>query len=184
MTDDPPLTAEIESFWDFSLATYCREEVERLCLALQDEHGFDVNLLLLQAWVAERRQTSLDVPSIQALRSATALWSASIVEQLRRVRRLLKFPEHYAVAAEEAEACREIVKSAEIEAERIAQHLLVRALVLDTAKSHSSTAEAASASFAAYAEAIDAPAAQDELDRLRDAIFSSRPSVQPFSPPV
>lgn len=178
-TDPPPIRAEIEAFWDFSLAHYCREEVEQLCLALQDEHGFDVNLVLLELWIADGWQASLDVDEIQRLRQAIALWSASIVEPLRRIRRLLKFPDHFAVADGEAELCREMVKSAEIEAERIAQHLLVRALDIGETARQPSAADAADASFAAYVEVLAAPAAKGELGRLRDAIFSPSASDSP-----
>ena len=34
------------AFWQFSLDVYARPQVAELCLALQDEHNFDVNAVL------------------------------------------------------------------------------------------------------------------------------------------
>lgn len=40
-----------ESLWDFSLSLYARPKMESLCLALQDQHGINVNLLLWALWL-------------------------------------------------------------------------------------------------------------------------------------
>ncbi|HEY9550471.1 MAG TPA: TIGR02444 family protein, partial [Kiloniellaceae bacterium] len=37
-------------FWQFSGAVYARRGVAEACLALQQRHGLDVNLLLFCAW--------------------------------------------------------------------------------------------------------------------------------------
>ena len=42
-----------DEFWQFSLEVYARPQVADLCLVLQDEHGFDVNILLLCLWLAQ-----------------------------------------------------------------------------------------------------------------------------------
>ena len=39
------------SFWAFSLEFYARPGVAEACLALQDRHGLDVNILLLCCWL-------------------------------------------------------------------------------------------------------------------------------------
>ncbi len=39
-----------ESLWDFSVRTYRGEWVSAACLALQDERGVDVNMLLYCCW--------------------------------------------------------------------------------------------------------------------------------------
>lgn len=40
-------------FWEYSLALYARPGVAAACLALQDRHGCEVNLLLLCFWRAK-----------------------------------------------------------------------------------------------------------------------------------
>ncbi len=48
-------------FWRFSLATYRKPGVATACLALQDECGVDVNLMLFLLWLAANgRQLSVD----------------------------------------------------------------------------------------------------------------------------
>src|SRR6202000_1576818 len=45
------MTTGESRFWTFSLAVYADPAVQRECLALQDDHGVDVNLLLFCAFV-------------------------------------------------------------------------------------------------------------------------------------
>jgi uncharacterized protein (TIGR02444 family) len=42
-----------EEFWEFALARYARPGVAQCCVALQDEHGANVMLLLYCAWRAQ-----------------------------------------------------------------------------------------------------------------------------------
>jgi hypothetical protein len=43
-------------FWEYSLSHYVREGVADACLALQDGHGLDVNMLLYGAWLGSMGQ--------------------------------------------------------------------------------------------------------------------------------
>ena len=160
-----------QAFWDFSLALYEREEVQRLFLALQDEHGFDVNMLLLCLWVADAEQRCLDRRSINRLRSATEVWMTEVVIPLRAIRRQLKNFHQRNVSTGEAETCRGIMKHAEIEGERIEQLIMVRALELDILERRASRRAAAEASFSSYAEARAAQEALPALLKLIEAIF-------------
>lgn len=77
--------------WDFVLRVYAGEGVQPACLALQDEHGQCVPLLLWRAWtLAEERPIDED-----ALASAVAVaraWHTEVIEPIRAVRRRLKAP--------------------------------------------------------------------------------------------
>ena len=44
-----------ERFWDFSVRTYGVPGVSQACLALQDERGVDVNMLLYCIWIGATR---------------------------------------------------------------------------------------------------------------------------------
>jgi len=107
------------AFWRFSLGFYALPDVAPACLALQDEAGVDVNLLLVLLFLAEqgRAVTRDDVARLDA---AIAPWRAEIVEPLRAVRRRLKTGVGDVPPAT-SEALRNMVKKIELEAERLEQ---------------------------------------------------------------
>jgi uncharacterized protein (TIGR02444 family) len=73
------MAAEFDNpFWDFSLAVWGREAVEPACLALQERHGLDVNLLLFCGW-AGRRGRALGAADIERLIEAARPWRAATV---------------------------------------------------------------------------------------------------------
>ena len=76
-------------FWDFSLATYGKEGVADACIALQEAHGADVNVLLFCAW-AGCHGVRLDRAQIEAACGAVRGWHEEVVRPLRSVRRRLK----------------------------------------------------------------------------------------------
>lgn len=155
-----------ERFWEFSLRVYARPEVSETCLDLQDSHGFDVNLLLLCLWLAEERSGALDRAAVQALSAALAPWSEAATIALRRIRRRLKtFTAPY-LSHEDAMRCRELIQQAELEAERVAQHMLVAALGEQPIRTGCPSSEAAEISLASYQDYLGAAAAEAALKRL------------------
>jgi uncharacterized protein (TIGR02444 family) len=113
-----------EEFWQFTLATYAKPGVSAACIALQDQSGRDVNLLLLALYaglVLGRRLTSADFAGLEA---GSAGWRDRVTAPLRAVRRDLKAWSTDPQAA----ALRGAVQAAEIEAERLAQRQLSTAL--------------------------------------------------------
>jgi uncharacterized protein (TIGR02444 family) len=113
-----------ESLWRFSLAVYAAPGVAPRLLMLQERHGLDVNLALLCAWLGWSGRGRVDMAIIERAERAVAGWRDEIVVPLRAARRALRGRDEPAGAA----ALREEVKRAELEAERLAQHLLVAAL--------------------------------------------------------
>jgi uncharacterized protein (TIGR02444 family) len=85
MTADWPASP----FWDFSLRVYSQPEVERCCLTLQDEHGLDVNLVLLATWAAGTGR-ALDPTLAARLRQIGDDYQATVMRPLREARRALK----------------------------------------------------------------------------------------------
>ncbi len=77
------------AFWDFSVALYDRTGVEAACLALQERHGLDVNLLLWSLWLADCG-VALEAPILDRAKNAVADWQTEIVGPLRAVRRRLR----------------------------------------------------------------------------------------------
>lgn len=109
-------------FWRFSLGFYARPGVAPACLALQDEGGADVNLLLFLLFLAERGRTvaSEDVARLDA---SIASWRVEVVEPLRALRRRLKGGVGEIPPAT-SEGLRTMLKKLELEAERLEQALL------------------------------------------------------------
>jgi uncharacterized protein (TIGR02444 family) len=85
MTADWPASP----FWDFSLRVYSQPQVERCCLTLQDEHGLDVNLVLLATWAAGTGR-ALDPTLAARLRQIGDDYQATVMRPLREARRALK----------------------------------------------------------------------------------------------
>ena len=77
------------ALWDFSLRAYSQPEVEATCLSLQDDHGFDVNLVLLATWTAATGRR-LDAVRAARLRRLGDGYQASVMQPLRQARRALK----------------------------------------------------------------------------------------------
>jgi uncharacterized protein (TIGR02444 family) len=112
-------------FWDFSLAVYASPGVEGECLALQDQFGIDVNLLLFAAYMGGHGivLSRDDMAQTSALVDA---WQRQVVMPLRGVRRATKpmLQSPPGSAGKPIEALRNKVKAIELESERIEQDLL------------------------------------------------------------
>lgn len=111
-------------FREFSLAFYRRPGVEHALLTLQDEHGLEVNLILLCLFAASEEYPPFDEEAFGPFGHIAARWSQAAVEPLRRARRGLKTM----LPDERAAALREKVKALELEAEFAMQDALVAAL--------------------------------------------------------
>lgn len=109
-------------FWRFSLRFYALPGVAPACLALQDEAGVDVNLLLFLLFLASERRP-VSPADIRRLDSTIAAWRDSVVKPLRALRRRLKGGAE-GIPAGASERFRDQIKRAELEAERIEQETL------------------------------------------------------------
>ncbi|MBO0903754.1 TIGR02444 family protein [Jiella sonneratiae] len=114
---------EIPRLWEWTLGRYRRDGVSTLCLALQERHGADVNLLFLALWLAARGRAlgPTDDPA-----AAVESWHRSVVLPLRQARRAMKdwpMPEH-GPTPEDRDGVRAKLQAAEIETERLELGLL------------------------------------------------------------
>lgn len=144
------LTAE--ALWEFSLEVYGREGVGPACLGLQDRHALNVNVLLLCCWLARHGRRALAGAELARLEAAVAPWHAAVILPLRGIRGRLKRAPHMAPREEDAAALRRRVLEIELDAERLEQDMLVRALGSAPA-ARAAPREAAAASLEAYLEA-------------------------------
>ncbi len=110
-------------FWDYSLGLYSQPGVEKYCLGLQQNHGANINLLLLCCWAAAR-QRLLEKQEIASAASLIASWDRQVVQQLRQLRRTLKLAENTLDNELAGPALREEIEDLELIAERIVQENL------------------------------------------------------------
>jgi uncharacterized protein (TIGR02444 family) len=114
-------------FWRFSLAVYANPQVQRECLALQDAHGIDVNMLLFCAFAGAVHGRTLSEEAVREAADTVSVWQKDVVATLRTARRALK---PFAVPPDgpntPAAELRARVKEDELAAERIEQAMLER----------------------------------------------------------
>ena len=122
----PDLEAEC---WAFALAIYAKPGVAEACLALQDEAGVDVMMLLTTTFAAVKQRLLLAPDEIRALNEACRLWREQIVWPLRAIRSGLKTGPQPA-PSEATEQFRSQVKALELAAEKLENKLLVECLPL------------------------------------------------------
>jgi uncharacterized protein (TIGR02444 family) len=115
--------------WAFALALYDRPGVAESCLALQNELGVDVMLLMMATFAAVKRRIVLTPDEIRALDEASRPWREQIVRKLRTIRTDLKTGPAPAPSSV-TEQLRSQVKALELEAEKIENQLLAEYLPL------------------------------------------------------
>ncbi|RDC71968.1 TIGR02444 family protein [Rhodovulum sp. 12E13] len=160
------------AFWRFSLSVYGQEGVPDICLALQDAHGVDVNMLLYLLFRATGG-VALDAGEIARLDAALAPWRDAVVRPLRGVRRALKAEALARIAADD-DRLRQRIKSAELEAERLQQMALAR-LGAEMAGTAQAPGAARGAAWRAYGAHLGADLPEAALARLARAIGAARP---------
>lgn len=155
-------------FWIHSLALYERDGAAPACLSLQDDHGLDVNVLLLCCWLGSRG-VSLKTDEVDRAVSLAAEWSAPVIGRLRAVRRHLK-----PLAGDpDIAALREDVAATELSAEQMQQARLYEVFgALPEADAVPLAAAGANlALYARNAEVQEVKALQDSLLKLLRAAF-------------
>jgi uncharacterized protein (TIGR02444 family) len=115
-------TSSGSPFWRFSLAFYRKAGVADACIALQEQAGVDVNLLLFLLWHATLKRV-LSTAEVESLEQRVAPWRNATVLPLRAIRRALKSPPEL-VAAPASELFRTKIKAIELEAERLQQEAM------------------------------------------------------------
>ncbi len=111
-------------FWSFSVTLYSKHGVADSCLALQNEHGLDVNLMLFCIWHG-KYHGELSSSQLDELLDFSLLWATNVVKPLRQARRWIKQNrDDCEIPAERLESFRERVKKLELEAEQLQQNRL------------------------------------------------------------
>ena len=111
--------------WGFSLKLYAEPGVAASCLSLQDQHGFDVNLVLFCIWYG-CRHGELSDDLLKTVLETSDRWRETVVWPLRSLRTQLKrdLKESAYSSSSEISVLRDRIKTAELDAERIQQQEL------------------------------------------------------------
>ncbi len=122
-----PDTLPNHPFWTYSLRLYGQAGVTDACLALQDEYGLDVNIVLFCIWSGLAGPGELTKNELTLAAESAGQWQREVVERIRWVRRTLK-QDPLGAKPELANAFRPQVQALEIQAEHVEQ-LTLAALV-------------------------------------------------------
>jgi uncharacterized protein (TIGR02444 family) len=164
----PVMDESGSAFWRFSLRFYRRPDVPALCLALQDDHGVDVNLLFFINFLAinGRRLNADEVRVIDAQGSA---WRRLVVQPLRTLRRQLKSG-ITPVPTAASQALRSAIQQNELHAERLQQEALESAFPVATTGTAAAPRVAAAANLTAYS-ALTGPLPEATIQTLLAALY-------------
>jgi uncharacterized protein (TIGR02444 family) len=167
---DPQTQNETTPFWRFSLQFYRLAAVSSACVALQDEYGVDVNLLLFLLWRAgEGRLLSAD--EVRSLDTNVRGWRNLTVVPIRTVRRKLKNARTL-IDSGQQEAFRTKIKAIELEAERLQQEALFALSQAGPLGKEADPRTAARGNVCAYEQIMGATFPRDALDVLLGAFNS------------
>lgn len=170
---DSPIAPDETPFWQFSGSVYARRGVAEACLALQERHRLDVNLLLFCAW-AGCNGRRLDGGDIGLLRSAVRHWQEQVVAPLRAARRWLK--QQTSVPEDVGEAFREEVKALELQAEMLEQLMLYHEIEIAAGES---TPEDVAANLLLYLTRFKPRPTDDDIADLSAILCGACPGLAP-----
>jgi uncharacterized protein (TIGR02444 family) len=162
---ETPSHAKGSPFWRFSLGFYRQPRVADACIALQEEAGVDVNLLLFLLWQATRKR-AFAAAEVAGLERRVGPWREMTVVPLRAVRRALRSPPAL-VEAGAAESFRTRIKAVELEAERLQQEAMYElARSSPLGAEASAPAAAARANISAYQAICSAAFSEPAVETL------------------
>lgn len=150
------------AFWKYSLRIYRVAGVADACLALQEDWGADVNLLLYCCWLGQAGR-ALDKRSLRKAITAVSRWQAEVIKPLRQARRALKKPPDGLPVAWAAQLGKRI-GAMELDLEYLEQCLLAEAAqALPPAKRLQSPGTATVASLNCFLALLGVPTGQADI---------------------
>jgi uncharacterized protein (TIGR02444 family) len=160
-------------FWRFSLHFYRQAGVSDACIALQDDCGVDVNLLLFLFWLAAEHQL-LSADEIKQLDDKVRDWRNLTIVPIRDTRRKLKGTPTL-VDPIKQEAFRTKVKAIELDAERLQQEALYAVTQSGPLGAQAAPPAAVRANVAAYERALRISFPKASVDVLLGAFDAIAP---------
>ena len=141
------------SFWQFSLAVHGAPGVDAECLALQDTHGIDVDVLLFCAWTGARGIVLTDAQMTE-IETLVRPWRDTAIAPLRAARRGIKTLPQMADA--DVAALRKDVAALELRAEQI-EHAMLYGMMPALGPAHVAAEDAIGRNVSALGRAKGVP---------------------------
>jgi len=85
--DDKLLDLPTHPFWEFSLTVYAENVVKLACLALQEQRGMNINIILFACWLAKTGRGRLHKSDYIHIATSLDHWHIGITQNLRQMRR-------------------------------------------------------------------------------------------------
>ena len=152
-------------FWDYSLKVYMSDGVGAACLALQEAHQLDVNVVLFCVWLGASGRGALTDSEMSETTRAVGTWHDSVVRPLRAVRVRMKggmppSPDDL------ADSLRRRIQKIEIDCEHTEQLMLAAAVERKAAASRGTEAADAAANIGCYFRALGIAVSDEDRDHL------------------
>lgn len=109
--------------WNFSNKFYKQDNVRMACLTLQNEFGFDVNIVLYCCWMAHSGYPIIKIDELSEIISVIRPWQNDVISDLRKVRTRMKSNNDIKFGFH-SNSLRDKIKDCELQAERIEQAIL------------------------------------------------------------
>ena len=151
-------------FWDYSLKVYMSDGVGAACLALQEAHQLDVNVVLFCIWLGASGRGALTDSEMAEVTRAVGAWHDSVVRPLRAVRMRMKGgmpPSPDALA----DSLRRRIQKIEIDCEHTEQ-LMLAAVVERNAGASGTEAADAVANIGCYFRALGISVSDEDRNHL------------------
>jgi uncharacterized protein (TIGR02444 family) len=161
---DAQAQADTTPFWRFSLNFYRQSGVAEACIALQDDCGVDVNLLLFLFFLAVDGQL-LSADAVKQLDDKVRDWRNLTIIPIRDTRRKLKDAATL-VAPGKLEAFRSKVKAIELDAERLQQEALYALTLSGPLGGRAAPSAAARGNVSAYERVLGVSFPTDAVEVL------------------
>jgi len=173
------ITFDDNPFWTYSLSVYGGEGVSAACIALQDRHGLDVNLLLYCLWIGQDGGGVLESADFERLCAASADWNADVICRIRAARLAIKAG-FEALPVELRDRFRKRILEIEIDGERAEQLLLAPVLdrPRDAARAAEDRARDTAANLAGYLAFRGISLAAADIDSLLTLLAAACPDIE------
>ncbi len=166
--------------WDFALVVYRRDGVAEACLALQESHGVDVNVLLFCCWLGESGRGPLAPEEMADALALVDRWHQDVVRRLRAVRTGLKGGLGN-IDVEYSDPLRGRIMASELDAEHVEHMTLMRAFerpAADPMPPAERRAKDAAGNVALYFDALGITVAEAETAQLMTVLGGGFPDLE------
>tara|TARA_A100001037_G_scaffold290312_1_gene303009 strand:- start:1149 stop:1718 length:570 start_codon:yes stop_codon:yes gene_type:complete len=161
-------------FWDFSIDLYGRKGVSAACIALQDRHKLDVNIILLSMWMGHSGRAVINHDTLINALDVSTRWNKDIICGIRAVRLSLK-DNFFPIPIGDSEQLRKNLLALEIDGEHLEQLAIASTITSEPNSELDETLRLAicTANLGLYFTHLDAKLIEEDYSNVRDIISAT-----------